>query len=118
MKKFLILYLSPVPARQQMAQATPEQAKGGMDRWMAWAQQAGRAIVDLGGPLGDVGATHSKVVGFSILQANSTDEIERLLKDHPHNRDVGGSFEVHEFLEIPGMSRGKAVEPGFEPAGR
>ena len=40
MKKFLVLYKSNVPAAQQMASATPEQMKAGMDLWKAWAQQA------------------------------------------------------------------------------
>jgi hypothetical protein len=31
MNKYLVLYHSSVPAREQMAQATPEQAKAGMD---------------------------------------------------------------------------------------
>lgn len=118
MKKFLILYLSPVPAREQMAKVSPDQSKAALERWTAWANKAGRAIVDLGGPLADVGSTHSKAVGYSILQANSASEIEQLLQDHPHNRDAGGSFEIHELLAIPGMSQGKAVAPDFEPAGR
>jgi hypothetical protein len=51
MKKFLVLYKSSVPATQQMASATPEQMKAGMDLWKTWAQQANKAIVDLGRPL-------------------------------------------------------------------
>ena len=39
-----------------MAKATPEQAKAGMDPWMAWAGKAGKAVVDLGAPLAE-GAT-------------------------------------------------------------
>jgi len=53
MKKFLVLYHAPVSAREQMAGATPEQAKAGMDAWMTWAKKAGNAIVDLGSPLGN-----------------------------------------------------------------
>ena len=52
MSKYLVLYRSPTSAREQMANATPEQAKAGMDAWMAWAGKAGSAVVDLGAPLG------------------------------------------------------------------
>jgi len=50
MKKYIILYRSPVSAQDQMSKATPEQAKAGMDAWMAWAKRAGSAIVDMGSP--------------------------------------------------------------------
>ena len=105
MKKFLILYQSATPARDQMAGASPEQAKAGMDAWMAWAKKAGKAIVDLGVPLADVGNNRTRVSGFSILQANSAGEIEQLLKDHPHRKMPGASIETHEFLDLPGMSK-------------
>jgi hypothetical protein len=49
--RFLVVYNSPVSARQQMAAATPEQAKAGMEAWIAWAQKAGGAVIDLGTPL-------------------------------------------------------------------
>jgi hypothetical protein len=55
--KFLVLYRSPVSAREQMASATPEQAQAGMEAWQAWGEKAGAAIVDFGAPLdgdGDV----------------------------------------------------------------
>ncbi len=51
MTKFMVLYRSALSARDQMASATPEQAKAGMEAWMAWAGKAGDAIVDLGAPL-------------------------------------------------------------------
>jgi hypothetical protein len=43
MQKFLVLYQSTVPASEQMKNATPAQAKAGMDAWMAWAGQAQRS---------------------------------------------------------------------------
>src|SRR5690349_17229822 len=97
MSKFLVLYRSSVSAQEQMAGATPEQAQAGMDAWMAWAKSAGDAIVDLGAPLaeagqiggGSWGASH--VSGFSILQADSPDAVQALLRDHPHLHTPGGS---------------------------
>jgi hypothetical protein len=102
MKKFLILYMSPTSARDLMASATPEQAQAGVDDWMGWAKKARHAIVDLGAPLADVGGVRGNVTGFSILQANSAKEVEELLKEHPHRKLPGASFEIHEFLDMPG----------------
>jgi hypothetical protein len=51
MKKFMVLYRSPVSAREQMAQATPQQIDAGMAEWMEWKEKAGNPIVDLGAPL-------------------------------------------------------------------
>ena len=50
MKRFVVLCNSSVPASEQMASASPEQAKEGMEAWMAWAGKAGSAVVDLGNP--------------------------------------------------------------------
>jgi len=97
--KFLVLYRSPVSARDQMANATPEQAQAGMQAWQSWAERAGSAIVDLGAPLGGDG----DVTGFSILQADSRASVEELLADHPHRHTPGAAIDVLEFLAIPGM---------------
>ncbi|HUJ62771.1 MAG TPA: YciI family protein [Kofleriaceae bacterium] len=111
MKKFLVIYGSPVSAREQMMKASPEQARAGMQAWMAWMHKAGRALVDGGAPLGNAarvsGGTASDVPselgGFSILQAESRDALAALLADHPHTRMPGATIEVHEFLQLPGM---------------
>jgi hypothetical protein len=97
--KFLVLYRSPVSAREQMANATPEQAQAGMQAWQAWAESAGSAIVDLGAPLDGEG----DVTGFSVLQADSRDSLDGLLVDHPHRHTPGASIEVLEFMALPGM---------------
>jgi hypothetical protein len=110
MKKFLVLYLSSVPASEQMAKSTPEQAKAGMEAWMAWGKKAAGAIVDFGAPLGgpmkvtstSSAATDSKVTGFSILQAESAKALGEVLTNHPHFKAPGGSLEVFEFLPLPG----------------
>ena len=110
MKKFLVIYRAPISAREQMANANPEQAKAGMDAWMKWAKNAGHAIVDLGAPLDDgrtvTGASTtssgSRAVGYSILQAESMDAVKELLRDHPHGRLPNFAIEVFECLSMPG----------------
>jgi hypothetical protein len=91
MKKYLVLYNSPVSAREQMAKASPEQAKAGMQAWMNWAEKNKQSIVELGAPLEaaagitNVGVSKNKstVSGFSILKADSLDSISSMLRDHP-----------------------------------
>lgn len=109
MKKFLVLYRAPASAREQMANATPEQAKAGMDAWSAWSRRAGSAIVDLGAPLGIAAqlggntAAGDPIGGYSILQAASLDEARKALDGHPHLTMPGSSIEVLEYLQLPGM---------------
>ena len=99
MSKYLVLYRSSTSARDQVANATPEQAQAGMEAWQAWAQRAGSALVDLGAPLdGD-----ADVTGFSIVQADSRAAIEELLADHPHRHAPDARIDVLEFLPLPGM---------------
>jgi hypothetical protein len=97
--KYLVLYRSPTSAQDQMASATPEQAKAGMEAWQAWMTQAGSAVVDFGAPV----AGEGDVTGYSILQADSRNTIDALLADHPHRHMPGASIDVHEFLAVPGM---------------
>ena len=112
MKKFLVLYKAPSSAFEQMAKATPEQQKAGMDAWMAWSKKAGPAIVDMGAPLGK-GARVSKsgeatdaandLGGYSVLQGESKEALAKSLEGHPHFMMPGGSIEIVEILAIPGM---------------
>jgi len=110
MTKFMVLYRSAVSAKDQMASATAEQAKAGMEAWMAWAAKAGDAVVDLGAPLESVahagpGSTAdgaAQITGFSILQAESAGELTALLNEHPHLHMAGGSIDVLAFLPTPG----------------
>lgn len=108
MKKYLVLYRAPVSARDQMANATPEQAKAGMDAWMAWAGRAGPAIVDMGAPVGDpiviggrAGAGH--IGGYGVVQAKSEKDAKKLFDQHPHLMMPGASIELLELLSLPGM---------------
>jgi hypothetical protein len=111
MAKFLVLYNSQMSAADVMASATPEETKAGMDAWMAWAQKAGDAVVDLGLPLGpsmhlESGSTSessSDASGYSILQADSLAAAASLLEEHPHLTVPGNTIDVLETLPMPGM---------------
>ncbi|MGE0451779.1 MAG: hypothetical protein AB7Q29_19555 [Vicinamibacterales bacterium] len=112
MVKFLVLYESTIPAAEQMKNVTPEQAKAGMDAWMAWAGRVGSAIVDMGSPVAararltgsnQTAPANAQTSGYSILQAESKDALMALLENHPHFMSPGASIQVFEFLPLPGM---------------
>jgi hypothetical protein len=106
MAKFLVLYRSPMSPKEMMANMSPEDRKAGMEAWMAWAGRAGDAVLDLGAPLHGalhVGDGSGDPVGFSVLQADSADDVAAMLNEHPHLHGPGNSIDVHEFLPLPGM---------------
>jgi hypothetical protein len=49
-----------------------------------------------------VADANSNVVGFSIMQGDSLDDITALLNDHPHLHIPGASIKVLEAMSIPG----------------
>ena len=105
MTKYVVLYRSGMTASEQMSSGTPDQAQAGMDAWMAWAGQAGDAIVDLGSPTSVVdpgGDSGDPIGGYSIMQADSPDALAALLDSHPH-KTMGGTIETLECLSMPGM---------------
>jgi len=113
MKKFVALYLVPRSTLEQMAKATPEQMKAGMDAWMKWAKTNEKALVDLGAPLGKtkrvtaqgVSDTKNEITGYSIVHADSLDSAAKLFAgSHPHFHMPGASVEVLECAPIPGMN--------------
>jgi len=109
MSTFMILYRSTASAREQMANATPEQREAGLEAWRTWATKVGYAITDLGAPLAHtthIGAgspSTDGVAGYSLLQAGSAEEIETILDGHPHLTMPGASIEVLEVIPIGAM---------------
>lgn len=112
MKKFIVLYYAPVGAMDKMANASPEEAKAGMEPWKAWAEKIGSGLVDWGTPLGNgqkvtkggVKASDKNVIGYSIIQADDMSGAVDMLKMHPHLDWMDAcEIEVHESLPLPGM---------------
>lgn len=98
MSRFLILYRADVSAAEQMANATAEQQQAGMQAWMEWFDRAGEAVVDGGSP---VSGGDQTIGGYSILQADSRESLDQMLKGHPHTKI--GTIEVLECIPMPGM---------------
>ena len=111
MAGFLVIYNSQMSPAEVMASATPEEAKAGMDAWMAWAGKVGDAVVDLGVPLGagkhldgaSVADGSNPAAGYSIIEADSLEAAVSLLEDHPHLSVPGNTIDVKDFLPMPGM---------------
>ena len=112
MKKFIITYNAPIDAAWKTAESSPEEMEKGMQAWMAWAQKCGDKLVDFGTPLGNgvslrpggsSAASESKIIGYSILQADDMEEARNLLQDHPHlDWNAACEIEIHEALPVPG----------------
>jgi len=107
MMKFMILYLAPVSAEQQM-NVSPEEMKKGMEPWLAWYKKVGNAIVDMGAPLGNGICVDKKgncrgqtqVAGYSIVQANDMAAVKAMVADHPHLMMPKASIEVFEIMPM------------------
>jgi hypothetical protein len=111
MKKFVVLYIAPQSAQEQMQESTPEAAQEGMKAWMEWAGRAGDGLVDMGNPLGtgrEITATGTAeattgVAGYAIVQAEDLTGAEALFDGHPHLMMPGASIQVYESLDLPGI---------------
>ena len=98
MAKYVLLY------QGGSAPQTPEEGQKVTDAWMAWFGAAGDAILDPGNQFGAESAEGadipaSRVNGYTIVKADSSDQVESLLKGHPH-LSSGGRIEIHETIEM------------------
>ncbi len=108
MRRYVVLYLAPKTVAERFAQATPEEAQKGLQLWLDWQTKIGTGLVDPGKPLGnamkitDKGVTKSdsKVIGMSILQANTMDEALEMVKDH-HHLHWAEECEIDIIEEVP-----------------
>jgi hypothetical protein len=107
LKKFMVLYMAPVSAEQQM-NVSPEEMKKGMEPWNAWYKKCEKAIVDFGAPLGKgtcfskkgSSKSQSEVTGYSIIQAKDIDAVKAIVADHPHLMMPKASIEVLEIMPM------------------
>lgn len=117
MAKFLILYNSSQKAEDLMAQATREQMEASMKEWREWADQANKTVkFDFGMPLQAVGRltpsgqvdSDSQVGGYSMIEADSRDQVLEVLKNHPQLKRPGSYIEVLEVVAMPGLPDSEA----------
>src|SRR5258708_37551809 len=101
MKKFLLLYMSPISPEEMMKNAKPDSMKP----WMTWFDAHKEAVVEMGAPTGNemnVTKTGSSkpstfIGGYTIVQAEEADEFKEMLSDHPAYMMEGNRI---EFLEV------------------
>jgi hypothetical protein len=113
MKKFIVIYHAPSDEIKEAEKPTPEQQAKAMEEWKKWAEKCGNRLLDLGAPLangqhlspdGKRKKSDKNVAGYSILRAESLEDVVELLKGHPHlNWRTGCSIEVHETIPMPEM---------------
>jgi hypothetical protein len=104
MKKYIVLYRSN-PSTASLPKPSAVQQKGMVDAWTSWAGRCGKSLLDIGTPLNSVALLKSPaashVSGYSILQAETTGHVQKLLEGHPHLSTPGSSIEVLEQLPMP-----------------
>lgn len=102
MSKYMVFYNTTSAMRAQMAQIPPEQAAAGMEEWMSWGERVGDRLVDMGSPLENEGDADVQVSGYSVIDADSQEQLDGLLAGHPHTA-AGGTISTQRFMEMPGM---------------
>lgn len=102
MSKYMVFYNTTAAMRAQMAQIPPEQAGAGMQEWMTWGERVGERLVDMGSPLENDGEADVQVSGYSIINADSQEQLDGLLQGHPHTA-AGGTISTQKFMDMPGM---------------
>ncbi len=105
--KYMILYMAPLSAEAQM-NVSPEEMKKGMEPWLAWQKKNGKAIVDMGAPLGKGTCFDKKssskgkteVPGYTIIEAKDTNALKKIIDNHPHFMLPKASIEVLEIMPM------------------
>ena len=113
MKEFVMLYRADQSSAPQF---TPEQAQEMTQRWMDWisnihkkgnlVDRGNRLVPDAGrtiksdivtnGPYAEIKET---IRGYSIIKANSLDEVVEIAKGCP-GLTIGGSVEIREISKL------------------
>ncbi len=92
MKKFIVIYHTPIEAAMQMANISPEYQAKGREDWLTWAQKCGAQLVDMEAPLmngqrvspdGKSSPSTKEINGYSILQSENMESAKALLNGHP-----------------------------------
>ena len=106
MTRYVIVYLGGNPP------STPEEGKAHFAKYMEWLSALGDAAVSPANPLkgtktvnpdgtSDEGGK-SGMSGYTIIEADSMDAALSIAADCPF-LEIGGTLEVSELAEMPGM---------------
>ena len=110
MAKYMIVYKGEATDMEEM---TSEQQQEVMEKWAAWMEGVGPAMVDLGQPFGpsasvvDDGTERAadSASGYSVIEADSMAAAKALTTNHPYLSDGSGNYaiDIYEMMPAPGM---------------
>jgi len=115
MPRFIVLYRAPQEVAERFATATPEEAQAGVQLWTDWFARLGSALVDGGRPAGNARtvtrdgttAAPTDIIGMTILQAHTMDDVPEMVRDHHHLRWADScAITVLEELPVPEIEAG------------
>ena len=110
MSKYMVFYNTTSAMRAQMAEIPPEQSAAGMQDWMTWGERVGDRLVDMGSPLENEGDADVQVSGYSVIDADSQEQLDRLLEGHPHTA-AGGTISTQKFRAPRHVNRRRSRRP-------
>jgi len=103
MQKFILAY------HGGKTSMTPEEGQQHMQKWMAWMDGLGDAVVDRGLPVGQSITVSSEGVtedggsnplsGITVIQAENQDAAIAMTKKSPH-LDIGGTIELAPAMDM------------------
>jgi hypothetical protein len=109
MKKFILLYMAPSAAMQEMMKnSTPEQREQGMAAWNTWMDEHKNDFADKGSAFGknkratkdSVEDVRNDITGYSIVNANSQEDAAKIAQGSPNFAIPGAYVEVMEVLDM------------------
>lgn len=110
MSKYMVCYNTTSAMRAQMAQIPPEQAAAGMQEWMTWGERVGDRLVDMGSPPEIDGDADVQVSGYSVIDADSEEQLNALLPGTPPHRGGRDDLDAAVYGDARHVTRSRAHE--------
>ena len=110
MKKFLVLYLTPISVLEEWKKTAPEKRKVAEEKmqreWKKWMGDHVEMFADAGSGVGKTkrvsaqGTSDIKndIMLYAIVQAESHGEAEKIFEGHPHLQIPESAIEIMELL--------------------
>jgi hypothetical protein len=110
MKKFLVLYLTPISVMEDWMKKSPAERKPMEDdmkvKWESWAEKNKASIVDASAGIGKaktvakdgVTDTRNDIMMYGTIQANSQEEAAALFTNHAHLETPQSTIEIMEII--------------------
>lgn len=115
MKKFLVLFLTPVAVLEKWMNTDPAERKSMEDKlkeeWSVWMQEHKHALVDAPQGAGKtktvsqsgIADTKNDIMMYAIVQADSHEAAAEIFAHHPHLQIPEATIEVMAINPLTGM---------------